>query len=237
MKSIRMIFAAAVALLFAACSTLAPRPTDAAIADLPLRELVASKEGPYFAILLTGDGGWRHIDVQLTRHLVDEGVSVIGFETPSYFSKTREPEEAAVDLERVIRHYSEKWSRPRVVLIGYSRGADVLPFMATRLSPEVLDQVSAIALLGLEGDIEFRYRPPWLETLFRPHDREYAVAPEVEKLRGKEILCFYGIKDKGSICRSLPAGLVKAIPEPGAHHFAGNYRGIARDIVAALPKL
>jgi type IV secretory pathway VirJ component len=59
------------------------------------------------------------------------------------------------------------------------------------------------------------------------------VAPEVEKLRGEKILCFFGEKEKDSICRTLDPKLVIAVREPGSHHFGGNYKGIAETILAA----
>ena len=43
----------------------------------------------------------------------------------------------AGDLARIIRHYLQAWNKKRVVLIGYSLGADVLPFLANRLPEDV----------------------------------------------------------------------------------------------------
>ena len=56
---------------------------------------------------------------------------------------------------------------------------------------------------------------------------------ELEKLRGQKVLCFFGEKEKQSICRTLDPTLVTAVHEPGSHHFAGNYKGIAETILAA----
>ncbi|MGZ7030706.1 MAG: AcvB/VirJ family lysyl-phosphatidylglycerol hydrolase, partial [Thermoanaerobaculia bacterium] len=152
--------------------------------------------------------------------------------TPDYFHMRRSPEESACALERVIRFHQIEWKRPNVILIGYSRGADVLPFMAGRLPSDIRQSVSVIALLGLEPTSDFRYHPSWIPFV---HIREpqFPVAPEVEKLRGLKVLCFFGEKEKHSICRTLDPTLVTAVHEPGSHHFAGNYRGIAETILAA----
>jgi len=46
-------------------------------------------------------------------------------------------EATARDLARVIEHYTRTWNKPRVLLIGYSQGADVLPFLVNRLPEEI----------------------------------------------------------------------------------------------------
>ena len=203
------------------------------ITGLPLVKLPAThKVSDRFAVMLSGDGGWRRIDDKVTDKLRAEGVPVVGFLTPDYFKVHRSPDEAACALERVIRFHQIEWKRDNVILIGYSRGADILPFMASRLPDDLLDSLSGIALLGLEPTIDFKYHPSWIPFIHW-NEPQYPVAPELEKLRGENILCFYGAKEKDSLCRTLDPTLVTALGEPGAHHFGGNYRGIAEEILAA----
>jgi type IV secretory pathway VirJ component len=202
------------------------------VTDLPLVILPATKSSDRFAIMLSGDGGWRRIDDKVTDTLRSEGVPVVGFLTPGYFRTRKTAAESACALERVIRFYQIEWKRRSVILIGYSRGADVLPFMAGRLPSDIRQSVTAIALLGLEPTIDFRYHPSWI-PFFHVHEPQFPVAPEMERLRGLKVLCFFGEKEKHSICRTLDPALVTAVHEPGSHHFAGNYRGIAETILAA----
>jgi type IV secretory pathway VirJ component len=202
------------------------------VADLPLVILPATQPSDRFAVMLSGDGGWRRIDQKVTDKLREEGVPVAGFLTPAFFRTRRTADESACALERVIRFYQIEWKRRNVILIGYSRGADVLPFMASRLPEDIRQTVKTIALLGLEPTIDFRYHPSWVPFL-HSHEPQFPVAPEVEKLRGQKVLCFFGEKEKHSICRTLDPGLVSAVREPGSHHFAGNYRGIAETILTA----
>lgn len=205
------------------------------VRDLPVMELLSNKAGDQFAVMLSGDGGWRRIDQRISKTLRAEGVPVAGFLTPDYFRKRRSPEEAACALERVIRFYEAAWQRPKVILIGYSRGADILPFMISRLPDDVRASITTIALLGLEDSIDFKYHPSWIPFVHW-HEPQFPVAPEVEKLRGARILCFYGEKEKNSLCRALDPALATSIAEPGSHHFAGNYRGIADAILESATR-
>jgi type IV secretory pathway VirJ component len=60
--------------------------------------------------------------------LADNDVPVVGFNTLRYFWTARTPEETARDVPRTMEHYMRTWSRERVVLLGYSIGADVMPY-------------------------------------------------------------------------------------------------------------
>jgi len=58
-----------------------------------------------------------------------------------FLEKTPTGSRIAADLERIIRSYSAAWKRPKVLLIGFSFGADALPFLYTRLPIDVRNQV------------------------------------------------------------------------------------------------
>ena len=200
------------------------------ITGLPLIELPTTKTSDRFAVMLSGDGGWRRIDKKVTDKLRAEGVPVVGFRAPDYFQQRRTPEEAACALERVIRYYRIQWHRDKVLLIGYSRGADVLPFMASRLPGDLQESTQAIALLGLEPTIDFRYHPSWI-PFYHPREIQFPVKPELEKLRGTKVICFYGVKEKDSLCHALDPRDFTIIRTPGGHHFGGKYHDIAETIL------
>ncbi len=201
------------------------------VLDLPLVEVPARRDGSdVLAVIVSGDGGWASIDKQIGETLSDQGIPVLGLDSLQYFWKRRTPDGAARDLERIIRHYLAAWRKKRVLLIGYSRGADVLPFMANRLPVDLLDHVSLIALLGPSRAVDFEFHlTDWVPGA--AGRQALPILPEVEKLRGRRVLCFYGVKEKDSLCRDLGAGLAKGYALPGAHHFGGDYPEIARIIV------
>jgi len=139
-------------------------------------------------------------------------------------------DESAQDLERILRNYLPAWKKKRAILIGYSLGADVLPFMANRLPKDLLDQVSLIALLGPGEKIDFEFHlAEWISG--SPGSGALPVLPAVEKLRGLKILCFCGEKETDCLCRKMDAGLAKVVVLKGAHHFGGNYASIVETIL------
>ena len=200
------------------------------IADLSLVERPVTGAGDRFAVMVTGDGGWMRIDNRIADRLRQGGVPVVGF-LSRYFGTRRTPEETACAMERVIRHYSIQWRRSQVILIGYSRGADVLPFMASRLPADQREKLSLIALLGLEPFIDFEYHPPWTLKAYFSHPPQYPVGPEVEKLRGLNVLCVFGEKESDSLCPGLDPGAFTLLREPDGHHFGGRYEEIGAAIL------
>ncbi len=187
--------------------------------------------GDELAVLLTGDGGWAETDKGLSKTLVKGGVPVVGWNSLRYFLKRREPDRATKDLERILRYFLALWHKEKIILIGYSFGADVMPFLASRLPPDLAERISLIALLGPSESADFRFHPR--EWLGKPSPEHRPVAPEIEKLAGKEILCFYGETEKATtLCLKLDAGLVKPLARPGTH-IVGKYYGPIADAILA----
>jgi type IV secretory pathway VirJ component len=202
------------------------------VSDLPLVELPANGTATdVLAVIVSGDGGWAGIDRQIGEALAGRGIAVVGLNSLQYFWKRKTPEIAGRDLERIVRHYLEAWGKSRVVLVGYSRGAEVLPFMADRLPAELRSRLQLVALLGPTAHVEFEFHvADWLGG--KGGTNELPVAQEVEKLAGVRILCFYGQEEKDSLCPTLAPALATAVPLKGAHHFGGAYGRIADAIVS-----
>jgi type IV secretory pathway VirJ component len=202
--------------------------------DLPLVEVAASgAPRDFLALHITGDGGWGLTDRRLGETLARDGIPVVGLNSLHYFWKARTPAGAAADVAKVLRYYLAKDGKRQIVLIGYSFGADVLPFIASRLPEDLRQRVALIALLGLSARADFRFRlQNWLGICGAD---ALPVKPEMEKLRGMKILCFGGRKDEGSICDDLPPGLVTSIDLKGGHRVGADFGAIADEILRALP--
>src|SRR6266852_4136244 len=95
---------------------------------LPLVEVPAtSGASDTLVVFVSGDGGWAAIDKAISRVLADHGMPVVGLNALQYFWTKRTPESAARDLQTIIDTHLGQWKKSRVVVVGYSRGADVLP--------------------------------------------------------------------------------------------------------------
>jgi type IV secretory pathway VirJ component len=192
------------------------------ILGLPLVEVrPTGKTGATMAVILTGDGGWAAGDRTMAAALADSGISVVGLDVPSYLRMPRTPDDASADLKRLLEYYLAGWRAERVILIGYSHGADLAPFMVSRLPPELRSRIALLALLGLEPTASFRFH---LADIIADvsHQGALPVLPEVEKLGGLPMLCVQGSDERNSLCPSLPPALARVETRRGGHRISGS---------------
>ncbi|MGB5421686.1 MAG: AcvB/VirJ family lysyl-phosphatidylglycerol hydrolase [Desulfobacterales bacterium] len=203
------------------------------LADLPLVEVAArGPETDRMAVFWSGDGGWADLDEEISTSLAGHGVPVVGVNSLKYFWTNRTPEQTAKDLERIIRHYAAQWRKEKVILIGYSLGADILPFAANRLNEELKSRVELIALLGPSLQVDFEFHlSDWLGSGSKT---AVPTKPEVMKLSDTRLLCIYGEKETDSLCPLLQGNYFKKVVLPGAHHFGGDYAQIAATILGEM---
>ncbi len=213
----------------------APAPSTG-LEDLPLVDVPARAAGHrQLAVMISGDGGWAGIDRQLADDFAAHGLSVVGLNSLKYFWSPRTPDSAARDLERILRHYLQAWKKERAILIGYSLGADVLPFMAARLPADLRAKIGLIALLGPSRETAFEFHlSDWMGVGSRA--RQYPLLPEIEKLQDLRTLCVYGQQERDSLCRDTLPAVVTKVPLSGGHHFDGQYTGIVQAVFQAMKK-
>lgn len=214
-----------------AAATRAPAPE---VADLPLVVVAATAPGRgAFALLVTGDGGWAGIDRELAAAVAAKGLPVVGLDSLSYFWTRRTPESFARDLGRIIEHYATALGRSDVALIGYSRGADVLPAAVSLLPSGSRARVKVVALLG-----------PGRAAAFELHVTDFLssraggrpILPDVERLAETPVVCLFGRDEADeSLCPLLRGHPGASLVElGGGHHFGGDYGAVARAVVRAL---
>ena len=207
-----------------------PVPTDSSISDLPVYEVPAGdRQGDRLAILLTGDGGWAGLDQDLSAELARKGISVAALSSVRYFWQARTPEQSAADVARLIDHFLPVWHAQRVLLIGYSFGADALPFIWNRLPQRLRERVDSVSLLGLSASASFEIRVSgWLTGA---GGGELATLPKLERLAGVTLLCIYGNGESDSLCPSLRLPGASAVMIGNGHHFGGEAGEIADAIL------
>jgi type IV secretory pathway VirJ component len=202
------------------------------ISKLPLVEIPAASSSDTFVVFVSGDGGWANIDKTMSKVLASNGFPVVGLNALQYFWKRRTPDGAGADLAAITEHYLAAWQKSRVVLVGYSRGADVLPAMINRLPADLLSRIRLIALFGPSPKVQFEFHvADWL----RDRPAGLPVAPELALIR-QPVLCIWGQDDKESLCPGIVAPNVTAIMLKGAHHFDGGYEKLAQVVLDRLAK-
>jgi type IV secretory pathway VirJ component len=206
-------------------------PSD--MADLPITEVVAAggDHPDTFGILLSGDGGWAGIDKALSTRLARHGLPIVGIDSLRYFWNARTAESTAADLDRVIRRYQAAWRRRRVVLMGYSQGADVLPFILNRLPDGTRASVVSAVALSLSTTATFEFHVTnWIGA-----SGDQPTLPEVQRLAHTRLVCVFGRDDRDALCPALQPDAYRIVELPGDHHFGGDYDRLTRIVLESLP--
>jgi type IV secretory pathway VirJ component len=213
----------------------APLP-PAALGDLPVvyvPALAGTPPSDSFALIMSGDGGWAGLDEDVAAALTAKGIPVIGLDSLRYYWTPRTPEGIAADADRIIRYYLAHLQKSRVLMIGYSQGADVLPFAVNRLPPATRARVALTAIMGMSEHALFEFH---LSSWIKDDDSGPATMPEVNRITGMPVLCIYGADEDDSLCPKLDPKRVSIVKVKGGHHFDGDYAGLAKLILAAAAK-
>lgn len=207
----------------------APPAPPQSLGDLPVLELPASgADNDSFVVLITGDGGYAGMDQSITGAFNAMGRPVAVLNALKYFWKARTPQEVANDVERIIRYYSATWRKRRAVLVGYSQGADVMPFVVNRLTAASRAMIATAAAIAISDGALFEFHiSNWLTD-----PRGVPTLPELNRITGVPFVCIYGAEDADSVCPRLNNSSIRLVKLPGAHHFHGNYTSVAQAVLA-----
>lgn len=211
------------------------------IASIPLIEIPAidsSKNSSYntnlLAIVISGDGGWANIDKDIANQLAQEGIAVVGWNSLDYFWEEKSETTIGKDLQATIDYYTVAWNKKRLLLIGFSMGADVMPFMVNQLNSETKAKITSVNLLNPATSVDFAFHVSgWLRT---SDEAAHLLYPAVKDWNQWLTRCFYSETEE-SLCekiqeqRASKPDKQQLIYLPGDHHFNGNYQKLVQLIL------
>ncbi|HJT12857.1 MAG TPA: AcvB/VirJ family lysyl-phosphatidylglycerol hydrolase [Dongiaceae bacterium] len=209
----------------------AVNPKPDSLADLPLVENgLPNPKGRPLAIIVTGDGGWASIDRDIGGAMNKSGVNVVGLNSLQYFWSEKSPEQSGRDLDRILRWYEDAWQPSSITLIGYSLGADAVPFMINNLPADQQSRINTVAMLGAGHDARLAVHVS--DWLFSSSHDGLPIKPEADKIAVANRMCFYGEDEAAdSLCPTLDAAKFTIIKTKGGHHFDGDYNFLADTIL------
>ena len=194
------------------------------LSDLPLLEFPAkTHSNDYLVILFAGDGGWKGLVDVLAKHFSAAGTPVVGLNSAGYFNVTRSPADIARVVERISRNFGHAWRRKKIILMGYSFSAEVLPFAYNALPPAVQPYIARIVMLAPSNWADFKSSPIY----YYSPKTSLQVLPELRKMPPAKLLIVCD-NTKYSIRRALPprAALPVVLLDVD-HNFNGRYAWLA----------
>lgn len=207
------------------------------IKNLPVEEVptTGASDKKSLALWITGDGGWGSTDSGMSHELAAHGIPVIGLNSLRYFANPQTPESVSNDVANLLYYYLAGWKKEKVVLIGYSFGANVMPFAINRLPEDLRARVDSLVLIGPEHSALFELD---IENFGNRKMERQLVLPELTKsasLHPMNIFCFYGTKEKDTICTdpNFPKHS-QIIPHSGEHAVKSHYRALLDALLSKI---
>jgi type IV secretory pathway VirJ component len=190
--------------------------------DLPLVITPAKKEGGNTMVLLiSGDGGWVSFDKGLADEFAEQGTPVVGLNSLKYFWKKKTPDQTARDLEQVILQYSLKWKKDKIILCGFSFGAEVMPFIYNRFTVKLKEKVKCMQLFSPSYFTDFEIHVNDL-LFIASKQKTKNVEPEVRKIN-IPVICFYGTTEEETPLKQIKMLNFKLVMLEGDHHYENQY--------------
>lgn len=186
---------------------------------LPIIEARSTGTGDYYVIFFTGNGGWRNLVRSVTHYLNERNISVVAINTKKYLWSEKLPAQIGCDLESLVARYDRKWSGKKVVIMGFSMGAEVLPFAVNCMGAKFTSEIYDLILIS-----------PWQKATFKVKIRDYfsevnSGADLLNELSKIKIKRGYIICDdtEFSISHKDLNGIIDYDLLGGGNHFGGNY--------------
>ncbi|HEU0063823.1 MAG TPA: AcvB/VirJ family lysyl-phosphatidylglycerol hydrolase [Flavisolibacter sp.] len=196
--------------------------TLAQSSNLPIQVLKGSDASKPVIMYLSGDGGWNKFSNSFMSELNKHGYSIIGLNSRSYFWKKKTPKEAAENISTAVEGYMKLWKSNSFILIGYSFGADVAPFIQTNFSNAILNNLRHTVLMSPSDKTDFEVHV--LGMLGFTNSGE-SVPDQINKL-SKPLTIIYRNDEKELALKNK----VKIIKLDGGHHYDGHVEELVKKI-------
>ena len=196
--------------------------------ELPVKEWGSQAQNP-LVLYISGDGGFSRFSLDLCKSINLSGYSVTAVDSKSYFWRKKTPEESALAIATYLNKEFEGRQNQDLVLVGYSFGADVLPFILPKLPSSLRSKIKSTILISPSTSTDFEIH---LTDIFGyATKRNMDVIAEINKLADKKIVTVFGEGEDDFPVSKIKVKKYTNIVLPGGHHFNGDTEIITQAIL------
>lgn len=189
--------------------------------------------GKPLAFFISGDRGWTDFDQSLANRLAQKHIPCIGLDALHYFWSEKNPQKVAADIAPLIQNYMHTWRKSKILLVGYSFGADVLPFVADKLPFILKDKIQALTLLSPSEKAGFEIHVSDMLSIGNRKD-VYNVVDEIRSLKYFPTLCIFGKDEETKFPEKLRGKNIHFLFTQGGHHFSNSFEEIIQFIMKGM---
>jgi len=183
-------------------------------------------------VYLSGDGGENSFSKSFMQQINSKGLPAVLFNSQKYFWSKKTPQQTAADVEKVVQFYRNQWKARKVIIIGYSFGADVTPFIVTRLSKDLNASLTNIVLMSPSNTTDFEVH---VSGLFGKGTTNGSNIPaEINKIAQKPVLILQGEDESEKMDAKALKVNYKLLTLKGGHRYNSNTSDVVNTIFSNL---
>jgi type IV secretory pathway VirJ component len=168
---------------------------------------------------ISGDGGWNKFSTAFVQNLNSKGYEIVGLNAREYFWHKKNAKQTANDMSAIIASHMKMLKNKSFILIGYSFGADVMPFVISHSQAGIMDQLRHVILMSPSAKTDFEVHLS--ELLGVGSSSGDSVPDEINKIT-QPVLFVFGEKEDDFPIKNISIKNYKTEKLPGGHHYDGD---------------
>ncbi len=194
--------------------------------DFKVTEWNAHSDKPLI-FYISGDAGFNTFSKSFGGNLHTFGYDIFALDTKAYFWNQKSPQETSEDIENYIQKQLKDRKNQDVILIGYSFGADVTPFVYNRFSEDLKSKIQKVFIIGPSKSNDFKIH---LDEYFGQDIKgSLRVIPEINEMGKVPLLVILSDFEFANFpYKDITLGNNYQMKHlAGDHHYGGNTKMLA----------
>jgi type IV secretory pathway VirJ component len=193
--------------------------------DYPISEWNNNSNKPVI-FYLSGDAGFNTFSKTFAQELHHFGYDVFALNTKKYFWHQKTPLQAATDAENYLKQITKSRKNKKVIIIGFSYGADVAPFIYNRFDDQFKKNIQNLIIIGPSqvNDFEIHLK----EYITGEIQYGFSVINEINHVKNVPFtLVVSDFEQKYFPKKKITLQNYRYVHINGDHHYGGNTKMLA----------
>lgn len=197
--------------------------------DFPVSEWNSDSNKPII-FYISGDAGFNTFSKTFAQELHHYGYDVFALNSKKYFWDKKTPLQASEDSENFLKQITKNRTNKKIIIIGYSYGADIAPFISNRFDPDFKRNIQHLLIIGPSkvNDFEIHLQ----EYITGSQQYGFSVTHEINQLKNVPFTLVVSDFEYTYFPRKeITLKNYQFLHLPGNHHFSGNTKMLADSVV------
>lgn len=195
---------------------------------LPLKVWQGKADHP-MVFYISGDGGMNNFSTNLCADINKARYQVTAMDARNYFWHKKTPEQTTSDISKYLEREMALFPTPRIILVGYSFGADVTPFIVNMMPATLKEKLMSVVMLSPSTSTDFEIH---VTDLFGGNSkRSMEVLPAINAMNIPKAAIIFGSDEMAYGKKRVTLRNCMLVTIHGNHHYDGDAQKVASVII------